>query len=319
MASRTFNKIISNIPIAYPFPITTFITRTIDKMLNIQWRYPKLKVFPAATIISMKSNLTYLEFNRETILAEKNGIIVVPTDNYMPKRIAHFGYWSKELSIFLSSGINKNTALLDLGAHCGLVSLQTYNVSFIPKIYAVEPKVNNFTALSENLKKIAGTCEVLIINAAVTDQQTDVGTLYTEPGATMNASINPELPGIRPETIKNIETEIVNTVNSKKLCQNFLEWSNNFFIALKSDMQGMDVRILSQFSNDFWSRVKIGSIEVCSLSYGTDEEIVLFIQQLKRFKNIYLNPELTLTISFSEIRIFYNSKTNKTINLFFKT
>lgn len=317
LTMKALNKIIANIPIANPIPIRTFIPRTKEKVLNIQWRNPRFQLIKAARVISNDNKIVCLEFNRTTVLSKKGDIIAVPNDDYMPKRIALFGYWDRELSIFLASGISRNSALLDLGAHCGLIALQTYNLSFVPKIYAVEPKESNLIALRRNFQKFGKGCDSTIIEAAVTEKHSESGYLYTERGATMNSSINPNLPGLNAKGNSEIELEEIKTIKETTLCKNFLAWIGNSDIALKSDLQGMDVIILSRFSDIFWSKVSIGSIEICSVSYASVMEINLLITHLKRFQKIFLDTKLTKEIGFSELSKFYLSKTNKAVNIFF--
>lgn len=288
----------------------------MEKATNIQWRHPKLRFFEAASIESRQGGLVYLKFNRTTALARKEEIVFVPNDDYMPKRVELFGYWDKKLSRFLATDINNNTALLDLGAHCGLVSLQTFNASFVPKIYIVEPKKINLIALRKNLSKIDTLCEIKIVNAAVSDKKSKTGTLYTEHGATMNSSINRVLPGLS----KNLETtkEKINTIYATQLCENFLAWIGNFEIALKSDLQGMDVIILSKFSDIFWRKIRVGTIEICSLNYAGLKEINLLISKLKYFEHIFIDCELTEEITFNELSRFYLAKSGRSMNIYFK-
>jgi len=318
MNLSTLNWLISNTPVAYPFPIKTLIARSKKKLKNIQWRHPKLQFFKASSISVTDDNVVYLKFNRSTVLAQKGELIVVPNDDYMPRRISFFGYWSEDLSKFLASGINKNTMLLDLGAHCGLVSLQTFNLSFVPKLYAVEPKKDNLKALRTNLKKIEQLCNIEIVDAAVTNIKGKTGNLYRQAGATMNSSVNSCLPGLCDTTESEITIETVKTIQSMELCKNILSFAGTSEIALKSDLQGMDVKILSEFSDIFWSKVRIGSIEICSLQYGAESEINLLIRRLKNFKQIFIDDQLTREISFEHLSKFYTSNSNKTLNLYFK-
>jgi len=282
------------------------------------WRHPRLQLFNAASIISVQNNLAYLKFNRTTVLSQKYATIAVPNDEYMPKRIKFFGYWSEELSIFLASGIKKNTALLDLGAHCGLVSLQTFNLGLVKKIYLVEPKADNLSALRNNLQKIDKLCEVLIIDAAITEKGNKTSNLYSERGETMNSSINPILPGVSFTNNSKIYVEKVKTISASKLCKNFLKWVGDSDVALKSDLQGMDVTILSQFSDIFWSKVSIGSIEICSIKYAREKEINLLIIKLKIFEHIFIDYNLNNEITFNALSEFYLGNSGKVINIYFK-
>jgi len=234
----------------------------------------------------------------------------------MPRRISFFGYWSEDLSKFLASGINKNMVLLDLGAHSGLVSLQVFNLSSVPKLYAVEPKKDALEALKTNLKKIEQLCNIEIVDAAVTNIKGKTGYLYTQLGATMNSSIDSCLPGNPTESEIIIET--VKTIHSTELCKKLLSFAGTSEIALKSDLQGMDVKILSEFSDIFWSKVRIGSIEICSLEYGAEKEINLLIRRLKNLKQIFIDDQLTREISFEHLSKFYTSNSGKTLNIYFK-
>ena len=316
MKLNAFNKISSNIPIAYSAPLRTWISRSLEKATNIQWRHPKLRFFEAASIESVQGGLAYLKFKRTTALARKGQIVVVPNDDYMPKRVELFGYWDKKLSRFLATAVNNNTALLDLGAHCGLVSLQTFNASFVPKIYMVEPKKINLTALRKNLGEIGTLCKIKIVDAAVSDKKSKTGKLYTEPGATMNSSINRVLPSLS----KNSETieEKINTIYATQLCKNFLAWIGDSEIVLKSDLQGMDVIVLSKFSDIFWRKVLVGSIEICSLNYGGLKEINLLISKLKFFEHIFIDYDLTEEITFNELSRFYLANSGMGMNIYFK-
>jgi len=311
-------KFRSAIPFTRLFPVATFVPRSKDKIRNIQWLNPKLRFNFSAKIIQEKAGLSYLELKHTTSFFKKGTVVVIPNDGYLPARIKLFGQWAGEVSKFLDSGITKETVLLDIGAHCGLVSLQTYNLSGVKKIYAVEPKSINFEALKLNMNQVAGQCEVILKNIAIANSLKSSGYIYSEPGATMNSGINNNLPGLGLHNSQNLEMEKVKLINATVICNDFLNFVGKGSIALKCDVQGYDVIILSAFSKTFWKKVVVGSIEVSAVTYATEKEIDLLLNHLIDFKTIYLNTDLKHYITRSEIKNFYLSKSNKSINLYFK-
>lgn len=315
--SKSLNQLIGVIPIATPFPLNSLFPRSIQKMRNIQWRYPRLQFFSLASIIRAEDGLCYLKLERRTDLGLKGREITVPDDDYMPERIRFFGHWSRDVSRFLASGATDESALLDLGAHCGLVALQTYNQSKISKIFAVEPMKINFLSLRKNLEVVSSCSDIRLLNCAVTNAPSGIGYLFSEPGATMNSSINPELPGLGSNQSSNLTIEKIRVINSVELCDDFLKWAAGSKVILKSDLQGMDVIILSDFSDLFWQNVELGTIEICALDYAEDVEIEILIKQLERFPAVYLDPDYVKSISLPRLKDFYLSKSKKTINIFF--
>lgn len=259
-----------------------------------------------------------MKLKHRTDLGPKSRKIVVPNDDYMPKRIRFFGHWSRDVSRFLVSGVTDESVLLDLGAHCGLVALQTYNLSKVSKIYAVEPMKVNFLSLSKNLELVSCDSDIRLLNCAVTNAPSGIGYLFSEPGATMNSSINPELPGLGSDQSPNLTNEKIRVINSVEMCEDFLKWAEGSKIILKSDLQGMDVIILSEFKDLFWQNVVLGTIEICALDYGKVDEIELLIHQLERFPAVYLDPDCIESISLPRLKDFYLSKSKKTINIFFR-
>jgi len=315
--SKSLSKLIGVIPIATPFPLNSLFPRSIQKMRNIQWIYPRLQFFSLASITRVEDGLCYLKLKHRTDLGLKGREIVVPNDDYMPKRIRFFGHWSRDVSRFLASGVTDESAFLDLGAHCGLVALQTYNLSNVSKIFAVEPMKVNFLSLSKNLELVSSCIDIKLLNRAVTDEPSGIGYLFSEAGATMNSSINPELPGIGSDQSSNLAKEKIRVINSVELCDSFLKWAAGSKVILKSDLQGMDVIVLSDFSDLFWQNVELGTIEICALEYANVEEIELLIKQLVRFPAVYLDPNYVKSISLPQLKDFYLSKSKKTINIFF--
>lgn len=315
--SKNLKRLFGVMPIAHPFPLNSFCSRSFQKIRNIQWMYPRLKFYYSASIVCVAEGLCYLKLSHRTDLGPKGSEVIVPNDGYMPQRIRFFGYWSRDVSRFLASGVTDDSALLDLGAHCGLVTLQTLNLSKISKLLAVEPMRVNFLSLTKNLKLASSAGDVKLLNCAVTNGPSGIGYLFSEPGATMNSSINPELPGLGKNQSPNLEIEKIRLVNSVEMCEDFLDWAKGAQIILKSDLQGMDVVILSDFSDSFWQNVVLGTMEICALEYAKEAEIDLLIKQLNRFPTIFLDPYKRKPISLPQLKEFYLSRSGLTINIFF--
>lgn len=137
-------------------------------------------------------------------------------------------YWVFN-SIFYANTYNKlklknNDILLDIGANIGLFSLSCFDK--VDKIIAIEPEVNNFELLQQNVQ--VNKCKnVININKGVSSEPGYISFDHT--GGT--ATAKPAKSGIETDTIDNImkEMDVVPT-------------------AIKMDIEGFEGKALRGFS-----------------------------------------------------------------------
>jgi FkbM family methyltransferase len=252
---------------------------------------------------------------KNTALGKKYDLIKVPKDGYIDSRIIVNGLWDLETTLFFSRKIKPETIFVDIGGHAGLVSRQVYLLSeFKPDVYIVEPLSVNMQCIKNNLDFISIKNSLTTINKAISTAKSGSEDFFTEIGATMNSSLNKEITSANE--LKSTKNE-VNTINAEEFCAEFLTSVEDKGIALKCDIQGDDVRVLSKFSSEFWSKVYVGSIELYSGFTSDKFEILQLLEHLSQFDKISFDSDLINQTSIFQIMDFYLSNKQTARNLYF--
>lgn len=84
---------------------------------------------------------------------------------------------------------------------------------------------------------------------------------------------------------------------------------------IKSDTQGMDALILSQFSSEIWQKVHAAVIEVWALEGVEKNHVSKFLGEIKDSHKLKWEPELEC-IDLNEVEEFWLSKDGQQRNLF---
>lgn len=164
MAIRKFNyaKIIYFSPLVKPTPIWTFPQRVFKQYRKIIKRVVvlvelKLGIGGAHLVGITPQGNSILKLNKHYALGNRGTLIELPKDRNMYHYVRNHGSWELELCKFLAKGLkaaclqfNSNVVLLDIGANCGLVSLQTMNLSGTTnEVFLVEPIERNISAIKK--------------------------------------------------------------------------------------------------------------------------------------------------------------------------
>ncbi len=154
------------VPVTNPRPIKSFPIRLFRNLL----RLINNNISPLARVLGL-SGARYigevafngnklLQLNKDCALGCKGDVLELPFDEKIFKEIANKGSWELEVSKFLSRGLKKasknphsKTALLDIGANSGFVTLQALRLSnTINEVFLVEPLPKHTQAIRYNLR-----------------------------------------------------------------------------------------------------------------------------------------------------------------------
>ena len=234
------------IPVPTPLPIKTFPQRFIKKCLNIANAFVLLigvwLGLSGARIVGVAPNgNALLRLNKDYALGCKGTVLELPRDRVIYKHVNIKGSWELEESKFLARGLKRacrfphtKTALLDIGANTGLVTLQAMNLSSTTnEVFLFEPLPKHASAIKQNLCNLSN---IHLNEFALSDKngEADIFTQATNHGNTsLFKSVVPEIGMI---------STLIQLVDTTEYCNSFL---NNFEkYVIKCDTQGMDALIL---------------------------------------------------------------------------
>jgi FkbM family methyltransferase len=199
-----------------------------------------------------------LKLNKDYALGSKGTDLELPQDQVIYEYIKDKGSWELEDSEFLARGLkrscwqpNTKTALVDIGANTGLVTLQAMNLSNTSnEVFLFGPVPRHASAIKQNLRNLSN---VHINHFALGDKNGEA-VIFTELTNHGNTSL---LNSVVPE-IGIISTQI-QLVETTEYCNKFF---NNFEkFVIKCDTQGMDALILSRFPKRIWENCESAVIE----------------------------------------------------------
>jgi hypothetical protein len=160
----TVSQIRKLLPIIPLFPITTFLSRLLEKWTSLarllfQYFCMKLNLVGARDIEIMENGNHILVLNQDTALGAKGNLVQLPKDTVIYNFVLLHGCWEVEESKFLANLLDSRKsqssmgALLDIGANTGLVSIQSSNLGISEfELLMIEPLTQHLEAIHFNLK-----------------------------------------------------------------------------------------------------------------------------------------------------------------------
>lgn len=154
--SRRVVSYLSRIPITRLYPRRTFFRRSFQKFLVLYGE--RFGLVGSIPVSSTQTGNRVLRLNYRSALGVKGFEFEIPEDTAMYSHVRKAGSWETLSSHFLAEGLKeiekigfKKSALVDLGANVGLVTLQTQNYAQTRNsIIMVEPLPNHITAIESN-------------------------------------------------------------------------------------------------------------------------------------------------------------------------
>ena len=312
----------SIVPLVNLIPIGSFPRRLLLKQKTVSFFFilfvgRKLGLLGAKRIGTNFNGNALLRLNKVSALGYKGTIIEVPKDQVIYRQISRFGSWELQESKFIANGLlyacnnlKAKTALLDIGAHVGLVTLQAMNLAKTSNdIFLFEPMPNHIYALKSNLSKLSNIN--LRYNNFALSNRNGWSPIYTQTSNRGNSSL---VDRVVPSTSR-IETQI-QLVDNAEYCHNHLNGYEAF--VLKSDTQGMDPLILSNIPEIIWEKIICAVIEVWAIPEIKNTDVDTLLSMLGKFSYTSWNFESGNFVSKKNIRDFWLSKTNLQRNLFLR-
>ncbi len=304
------------IPITAPLPIQTFLQRLIRKWLYIAMNIVSLISvqigFTGARIVGVTPDgNTFLRLNKDYALGPKGTVLELPRDLIIFEAVRKRGFWELEESNFLAQGLRKveggkKTALLDIGANTGLVTLQAINLSKTSfEAFLFEPIPRHASAIKSNL----GNLPNIHINEFALSDKNGTSEIFTQANNRGNSSL---LASVVPSD--NLITTEIKIVDTTEYCHRFLDNYDNYII--KCDTQGMDALILSRIPNRIWQNTEVAIIEVWALPEIREQDVTQLLTMCQNFEYASWNPNSQERIGMSEISEYWLSKSGTFRNLF---
>lgn len=240
------------------------------------------------------------------LFGARGTVIAVPRDNEIYIRFKKYASWCPSVSLFLSKSFRKKgMVLLDLGAHSGLISLQTQKLSSSSRnqIVCLEPIPRHVDSLRFNMRQL--NCQ--IIERVLSFESGDV-TFYVDKMNFGNSSSFFNVVG--SENSHELVLPSITAPEIEKVL-------GSAPIVLKSDLQGFDAHGLSLFSENFWNRVERGVVEVLASAEIEKDYVISTCARIGKFKNISWSPFGRSRITGLELLHFWISKTGEERDVYF--
>ena len=243
---------------------------------------------------SPNGNLKY-RLNVETPLGARGSILQISPDHVLNYNISRHGVYESNESLLLALELLKIEGVrnfVDLGANCGLVSIQIFHKVPNVNLILVEPVPSTLEALESNLEGFSIT-QFTIFPFAL--GESDGGSyIFIPTGRHGSASLRREFIGEF-----DYSKELVPTKSAKKFCNEVLQVRSGQFV-LKCDLEEMDIDVLSEFSSVFWLRTQAVLIELNTSKSQKDRIESLLIKWGENGLNFLCwsrEPETRLSIS----------------------
>lgn len=184
-------------------------------------------------------------------------LVELIVDDVLTPHVLASGQWQLEEVAFLSAyGQREACVLIDIGANLGLVTRQLmHQVSNISAAVCFEPHPENFRVLSRNLAHLP---HCYLEQAALGTADSEL-TFYEDTHNVGNYSLNPSaMQG------KEHRTSIVKCLKATddNVLSPLPDALRSLPLLWKSDTQGFDEAIVTNFSDAFWARVQAGVMEI---------------------------------------------------------
>lgn len=304
----------------FPFPrllpLSSFFPRFIEKNSHaFSWYVLSPLGFSASKFIGRDSlGNGVLSLNRRSPLGKKGDMICLPIDNVIFKWVLRRGRWEEHESNFLADHVNRSSAenivFIDIGGQAGLVSRQIFLRLNRPltNAWIVEPFGPHITAIENN-------CEAWIANGILrvfpyaldsTDAQRE---LHIQNNNSGNASLINLFSGKSQSKSYFVNTKSVPEFEKSMY---FAESS----IYLKCDIQGLDSKVLSLFSSEFWSQVKCCVIEIWAIDAIEISDVEKLMMHWNQFVFLSWDSLGDNKCTLDEVRSFWTSRSGATRNLY---
>jgi FkbM family methyltransferase len=311
------NKIKKWIPFTSILPLNTFLIRLKKKISHtLQLIYSLIGLSGARIIGALPDGCFQVRLNKSSILGEKGTILSVPKDNVIFQNVRTYGHWEKHECEFISralqtahSSTQSKVALLDIGANVGLVTLGAMNLSkTATDIHLFEPTPIHIFALKHNLKnlKISGD---IFINEHGLSNKSETIKIYRDLGNSGHSSVFNKAVNVQNREEIEVRLESANQYFESNLL-------NYDSFIVKSDIQGLDAQVLSNFPIEFWKKVKAAVIEVWAFTEVKNEDVEDLITKLDSFQNLSWDPYFRIKPTITEIKKYWLSRDNQQRNLY---
>ena len=286
--------------------------RTINRVRNMIASIGCAIGIQGLDIIRVNSNgNTILRFNRSYPLGNRGSNLQIPRDSKIFEHVRRYGSWELRTSKFIAKGIenqsllNKKIAVIDIGAHTGLITLQIFRITNVDfTAFLFEPLPKNADAIRYNLDgKNVKIFEVLL------DKENGAKKIFTQKSNIGNSSIFKQLIP-EHELIENVCT----TVDVRELFNSSVNMYECYMI--KCDIQGMDSMVLSRIPNDIWQKTDRAVIEVWATETVENRDVESLVAKLSNFKYLSWQQNLRELVSISDVSNFWLSKSGEQKNLF---
>lgn len=256
-----------------------------------------------------------LQLNKDYALGRKGTVLELPKDDIIYKYVKFKGNWELSDCRFLARGLKKaclqlklKTALIDIGANTGLVTLQTMNLSGTTNdLFLFEPIPKHALAIRNNLK---GYSNYHLGEFALSDKN-GLAVIYTQATNHGNSSL---FDYVVPSS-EMILTQI-KLVSTEEYCRSFLNDYECYVI--KCDTQGMDALILSKFPDRVWQHCESAVIEVWALPEVKRHDVDRLLPKFQRFNYISWYPDGDGVLELEEVSQYWLSKLGSQRNLYLR-
>lgn len=276
------------------------------------------RVCGAKEIAANRDGMSILVLNKETPLGKRGTVIYCPRDKNIYVSLVARGYWEKCVSDFLGDLIrnsekvkrNEKIAILDIGAHVGLTSIQALKKSEKEvDLVVVEPLKLHFDALIANLSTIdvAAMNNFKAFNCALGASDGTVD-LHSEVVNLGNSSIFREL----------VTTSSVLTRVEIRRSDIFVSEVTDSYreIVFKLDTQGSDAQIFSMFPEAVLHKALGGLIEIWAHPNLDADLIRNACDKISKFSRLCWSNDFKNQISIKDVEKFWTSKSSQQRNLY---
>lgn len=260
-----------------------------------------------------------LELRSDCAVGAAGSTLELPEDGLIYKRIKRLGQWELEESKFLAGELKKlkqneivRTALVDIGANTGLITLQAMNIAKTKNdIHLFEPVPRHASSIKRNLRELEKSNSITIHNLALSDKQGSAR-IFIEGSNQGNASLFPSVVPYNNQ--KFVDIKLVNTedyFSNGKIS----EYEN---YVIKSDTQGMDALILSKIPTSIWDKTVCALVEIWAIEEINEIHVFNLLEKWRNFRNLSWLPNSKKKVSLDELASFWLSRTGFYRNLYLR-
>ena len=240
------------------------------------------------------SDIPYVnvKFKKNSSLAKKNETILLKIDGTILPKVLETGNFDVFLVNFLKKNIKKKSIFVDIGSNHGLVSRQVSNINLIKKIICFEPVKEIFDLSVFNTKNIKN----IERNNYGWAKKEGNKLFFENPSNSGDFSLIPNKQRRIKHKFKfrNAKTELKKIISNNK---------KNFQIILKTDCQGYDVELFSNFDEKYLSKIYMYFLEIKDLGNNKKK----FYRNLRLFDKIFVSfPSIHSNVKQINLNDFEN-------------